>query len=120
MKDCMRFNDGYPNFENILHNDDDSSFKLLPCDSIEDKDSYLYKYIKKIFSGRKNFLYILYSHIGVRLCRSSMDETGRLYKVFTKIHILILQLIMLSRINDFHNMIKLNLRNYVPLQYNRK
>ena len=120
MKDCMRFNDGYPNFENILHNDDDSSFKLLPCDSIEDKDSYLYKYIKKIFSGRKNFLYILYSHIGVRLCRSSMDETDRLYKVFIKIYILRLQLRMLSRINDFHNIIKIDETNNFPFQCNRK
>ena len=80
----MQFNDGYPNFENILHNDDDSSFNFIPCVSCNvcfklTQDVMLYKIQEKYhFLEGKHFLFILYSHIGVRVCRSSTDDKGRL------------------------------------------
>ena len=53
---CLCGNDGYPNFENILHNDDDSSFNFILCVSSECKDLLPTKCTEKCnLLGRKMF-----------------------------------------------------------------
>ena len=52
-------NDGYPNFENILHNDDDSSFNFILCVSSECEDILPTKCTEKCdLLGRKNVFFI--------------------------------------------------------------